>query len=102
MQYVISTQTIENYGAHAEDGKFSSGNAYWKFKGGTDYIVSGLDRIADAAAFVMAKAGENSLGYKEFPIEMQTYEEWEAKLSDLSTDYQEFLMESAKHVNPAN
>jgi hypothetical protein len=61
-----------------------------------------LDRIQDATAYVAALCIENSLGYKEFPIEMQTYEEWEAKLSDLSTDYQEFLMEQAKHVNPAN
>ena len=52
--YVISTQTLENYGAHSEDGKHSSGNAYWKFKGGNDYIVSTLDRIQDAAAFVAA------------------------------------------------
>ena len=97
--FVISTQTIENYGAHAGDGKFSSGNAYWKFKGGTDYIVSGLDRIADAAAFVMAKAGENSLGYKEFPIEMQTYDEWVAKLPE-DEEYREFLTKTARRVSP--
>jgi len=102
MQFVISTQTIENYGAHSEDGKFSSGNAYWKFKGGTDYVVSGLDRIQDATAYVAALCIENSLGYKEFPVKMQTMQEWEAELSELSTDYQEFLLEQAKHVNPAN
>ena len=99
MQFVISTQTIENYGAHCEDGKFANGNAYWKFKGGTDYIVSGLDRIADAAAFVMAKAGENSLGYKEFPIEMQTYDEWVAKLPE-DEEYREFLTKTARRVSP--
>jgi hypothetical protein len=99
MQFVISTQTIENYGAHCEDGKFANGNAYWKFKGGSDYIVSGLDRMADAAAFVMAKAGENSLGYKEFPIEMQTYEEWVAKLPE-DEEYREFLMKTARRVSP--
>lgn len=98
--FVISTQTLENYGAHSEDGKFSSGNAYRKFKGGTDYVVSGLDRIQDATAFVAAMCIENSLGYKEFPVKMQTMEEWEAELGELSTDYQEFLMEQAKHVNP--
>ena len=102
MQFVISTQTLENYGAHCEDGKFSSGNAYWKMKGGTDYIVSGLDRIQDAVAYVAALCIENSLGYKEFPVEFRTQAEWEAELAELSTDYQDFLIESAKRVNPAN
>ena len=54
MKYVISTQMLENYGAHSENGKFKDGNAHWKFKGGTDYIVSGLDRPANAVAFVCA------------------------------------------------
>ena len=100
MQFVISTQTLENYGAHCEDGKFSSGNAYWKMKGGTDYIVSGLDRIQDAVAYVAALCIENSLGYKEFPVEFRTHAEWEAELAELSTDYQDFLIESAKRVDP--
>ena len=100
MQFVISTQTLENYGAHCEDGKFSSGNAYWKMKGGTDYIVSGLDRIQDAVAYVAALCIENSLGYKEFPVEFRTMQEWEAELAELSTDYQDFLIESAKRVDP--
>ena len=102
MQFVISTQTLENYGAHCEDGKFSSGNAYWKMKGGTDYVVSGLDRIQDAVAYVAALCMQNNLGYKEFPVEFRTQAEWEAELAELSTDYQDFLIESAKRVNPAN
>ena len=67
MKFAIHTQTLENYGAHSEDGKFSSGNHYWKFKPGTTYIVSDVDRIQDAAAFVMAAFSENGLGWKEFP-----------------------------------
>ena len=27
MAYVVSTQILENYGSHCEDGKFSSGNS---------------------------------------------------------------------------
>ena len=99
MKYVISTQYIENYGAHSERGTYARNQHCWKFKGGTDYIVSGLERIADAAAFVMAKAGENSLGYKEFPIEMQTYEEWVAKLPE-DEEYREFLTKTARRVSP--
>ena len=52
--FAIHTQTLENYGAHSESGKYSDGNAYWKFKSGTTYIVSDVERLQDAVAFVMA------------------------------------------------
>ena len=51
MTYAVHMQTLENYGAHDEDGKFENGNAYWKFKGGDTYLVSGVDSPADAMAF---------------------------------------------------
>ena len=97
--FVITTQFLENYGAHCEDGKFASGNAYWKMKGGTDYIVSGLDRIQDAVAFVAAIVMENGIGAKEFPVEWKTYAEWERDLPE-DTEYREFLLEQAKRVDP--
>ena len=100
MKFVISTQYLENYGAHCEDGKFSSGNAYWKMKGGSDYIVSDLDRVQDALAFVMARFGTNDLSQKEYPTAYRTMEEWEAELAELSTDYQDFLIGQAKEVSP--
>ena len=50
MTYKVHTQTLENYGAHCESGKFEDGNAYWKFKGGTTYVVTGVDRLQDAVA----------------------------------------------------
>ena len=99
IKFVVSTQFLENYGAHAEDGKFSSGNAYWKMKGGTDYIVSGLDRIQDAVAFVAAKEMHNSIGAKEFPVEWKTYDQWLAELPE-DEDYREFLMEQAVELDP--
>ena len=98
--FVIKTQILENYGAHCEDGKFSSGNAYWKMKGGTDYLVYGLDRIQDAVAYVAALCMENSLGWKEFPVEFLTEAEWEAQLSDYDDEYQEFIYSQVRHVNP--
>ena len=98
-KFVISTQFLENYGAHCEDGRFASGNAYWKMKGGTDYIVSGLDRIQDAVAFVAAKEMHNSIGAKEFPVEWKTYEEWLLTLPE-DEDYREFLMEQAVELDP--
>ena len=101
MKFVISTQYLENYGAHCEDGKCSSGNAYWKFKNGTDYIVSGLTRIQDAVAFVMAKFGDNDLYGKEFPIKFQTFEQWEDELEAMDdSEYRDFIAGQAKEVSP--
>jgi hypothetical protein len=97
--FVITTQFLENYGAHSEDGKFSSGNAYWKMKGGSDYLVQDLDRVQDAVAFVMAAFSENGLGAKEFPVEWQTEAEWIAKLPD-DADYRDFLKEQVMVVSP--
>jgi len=100
MKFVISTQYLENYGAHCEDGKFSSGNAYWKMKGGSDYIVSDLDRVQDALAFVMAMFGTNDLSQKEYPTAYRTYDEWQDELAEESDDYREFLEGLAKEVSP--
>ena len=100
MKFVISTQYLENYGAHCEDGKFSSGNAYWKMKGGSDYIVSGLTRVQDAIAFVMAKFGTNDISQKEYPVMFRTYDEWQAELAEESDDYREFLIGQAQEVCP--
>ena len=80
--FIVNTQTLENYGAHCEDGKFASGNAYWKFKGGDTYLVEDLDRPQDAMAFVAALVMENDLGYKEFPQDVMTVTEWEKTLPD--------------------
>lgn len=99
MKFVVTTQFLENYGAHCESGKFADGNAYWKMKGGTNYAVSGLDRIQDAVAFVAALAMENSVYAKEFPVEWKTWEEWAMDLPE-EEDYKEFLLEQLKEVDP--
>ena len=75
MKFVVTTQFLENYGAHCESGKFVDGNAYWKMKGGVEYAVSGLDRIQDAVAFVAALAMQNSVYAKEFPVEWKHMED---------------------------
>lgn len=97
--FVITTQFLENYGAHCEDGRFASGNAYWKMKGGTDYLVTGLDRIQDAVAFVAAKVMANEIGYKEFPVEWKTESEWFDDLPD-DEEYRDFLLEQVVRVSP--
>jgi hypothetical protein len=91
---------MENYGAHCEDGKFASGNAYWKMKGGDTYIVSGLDRVQDAIAFVAAISMDNGIGAKEFPTHWTTWDEWMTELEDDSEDYREYQIERAIEVDP--
>jgi hypothetical protein len=97
--FVITTQFLENYGAHSESGKFRDGMAYWKMKGGTDYLVTGLDRIQDAVAFVAALSIENGVGAKEFPVDWKTESEWLDDLPD-DEDYREHILDQLQRVNP--
>ena len=102
MKYVITTQYLENYGSHCEDGTYKNENHYWKFKSGTDYIVTGLDRLPDAVAFVQASLHNhgNCIHIKEFPRVWRTFEEWEQELSELESDYEACLRETAKRLDP--
>lgn len=95
--FIVTTQALENYGAHCESGKFADGNAYWKFKSGTDYMVEGLDREQDAMAFVAAIGIENGIGWKEFPSEVMSVEEW---LDGCDDEYREFKLKYVKRVSP--
>jgi hypothetical protein len=105
--YVVTTTALENYGAHCESGKFVDGNAYWKFKSGTDYLVEGLDRPQDAMAFVAAIGMDNGIGWKEFPNEVMTLAEYrKTHFNDLESDfdreYYDFKMQYMKRVNPSD
>ena len=101
-KFIVSTQGLENYGAHQDSGKFADGSAYWKFKSGTDYLVSGLERAQDAMAFVASFGMDNGIGWKEFPVEVQTVEEWEAQFhSDFDTEYLDFKREYLVAVDPS-
>ena len=95
--FYITTQTLENYGAHCESGRWADGTTYWKMKGGSDYIISGVDRIQDAVAFVAAISMENGIGYKEFPTH------WEEVDSGFETDFEKSQKEYDGEVAfPAN
>ena len=67
---LITTQLIENYGAHNGSGKFADGEACWKFKGGYQYIVSTDNpRQANAVAFLAAYLyDKNTTGWKELML----------------------------------
>jgi hypothetical protein len=101
--FVVSTQGLENYGAHAASGKFAAGEAYWKFKSGTDYLVTGLDRPQDAMAFVAAIGIENGIGWKEFPSEVVTLEEFRSEFDmtdEFDREHYEFKMSIMQKVDP--
>ena len=101
--FVVTTQGLENYGAHCESGRHADGHAYWKFKSGTDYLVTGLTRPQDAMAFVASFGLENSIGWKEFPSEVVTLEEFrnEFDMSDeFDREHYEFKMGIMVKVDP--
>ena len=101
--FIVTTQTLENYGAHCESGKFSDGQNYWKFKGGDTYLVEDLDREQDAVAFVAALVMENGIGYKEYPSSVMTVQEWAADLPDDAGEIQscrDYYLSNVKRVSP--
>ncbi len=79
---LISTQCLENYGAHTENGKFEDGNAYWKFKGGDRYIIStNSSQVANAVAFLSAYLHKNQDVYgKEIIVDHEVIcDDWESE-----------------------
>ena len=104
IKFVVTTQGLENYGAHCESGRHADGHAYWKFKSGTDYLVSGLTRPQDAMAFVAAIGIENGIGWKEFPVEVKTFDEFKAEFGHLddefNREYFDFKMSIMREVDP--
>jgi hypothetical protein len=101
--FIVTTQVLENYGAHAESGKFADGQNYWKFKGGDTYLVEDLDREQDAVAFVAALVMDNGIGYKEYPSAVMTVMEWADDLPDDAGEPQscrDYYLSQVKRVSP--
>lgn len=55
MKLVIYTQYRENYGAHSWDGEGECPQ-YWKNKGGSTYVVAGIEPDPEAIAKFVPKA----------------------------------------------
>jgi hypothetical protein len=64
--HTVTTQYMENYGAHDSSGKFKDGKNFWKFKGGTTYVVTGAETLSNAVAFIASIATENNIFCKEY------------------------------------
>ena len=98
-KFVIQTQYLENYGAHTGNGSFKAGGFWWKFKGGSDYLVSGFDRMQDAVAYIAEKyCAVLDVGGKEFPSKWDTYEGWLESIQDYDQDYKDFLVKLLHEV----
>jgi len=101
--FYVTTQCLENYGSHCHSGKFSDDSHCWKFKTGTDYIVSGLYKHQDAMAFVASICMYNGIGWKEFPSECITVCEWNAKWdmdNPNDVEYRDFKLKYVERVDP--
>ena len=96
--FIVSTQFLENYACHEADGKFDSGNYYWKYKSGSDYLVSGFEREQDAMAYIAhTECKVDDYGI-ESVVGVKTAHEWSADLlaGDSSDDYKQFLVDCLK------
>jgi len=66
MMFVIRTQFMENYGAHDWDGTGECPQ-HWKFKGGSEYKITGVDPTADPQDYINIAGVEfSSEGAREY------------------------------------
>ena len=100
MKLLITTQVYENY-AWNEDGSLGTGDdAYWKAKGGNDYVIKQF-RGGDEAATAMVMAirdriEESNDGYREHIVD------WEIVEDDYLTQFERDQLEyEGKIVYPA-
>jgi hypothetical protein len=85
---LISTQVLENYGAHDWDGE-GEVPQYWKAKGGRDFRFNFTD-YSNVTEFVMAIRGQietNSEYYREFIID------WSVVENDYLTEFERDQLE---------
>jgi len=73
MMLVIRTQFMENYGAHDWDGKGECPQ-YWKFKGGSEYKLTGVDSTSDIQDYINLADVEYSNEYAREYILSATFE----------------------------
>ena len=71
LNLIIQTQYKENYAAHDEDYVHGVSEPYWKFKGGSSYLITDIDFInteyleglVNETAFIHSYEGEASMEY---------------------------------------
>jgi len=89
MKLLITTQNLENYGAHDWDG-VGECPQYWKAKGGSDYVVKNFTNFNNTTEVVMALRGqieEDSEYYRSFIID------WEVVADDYLTEFEQMQLD---------
>ncbi len=89
MKLLITTQVYENY-AWREDGTIGTGaEAYWKAKGGSEYVIRNIDinRVQELAESATAKVEQASDYYTETVIG------WEVVADDYLTEFERDQLE---------
>jgi hypothetical protein len=90
MKVVIYTQVYENY-AWNEDGTIGKGpDAYWKAKGGDEYIVRDIETEVDATAAVMVLREQIEKANDYFA---ETIVDWDLVDNDFLTQFERDQLE---------
>lgn len=71
LNLIIQTQYKENYAAHNEDYVHGVSESYWKFKGGSTYLITDVDflnteylqGLVDATAFIHSYENSSAMEY---------------------------------------
>ena len=97
---LITTQILENYGAHAWDGQGVCPQQ-WKAKGGNDYVVKGVELDEDYEWFdsmveqvfagVQSQVEQYDMFYQEYMLSMQVVDD--AFLAEYDASLAEYEME---------
>ena len=87
---LITTQVYENY-AWNEDGSLGTGDkAYWKAKGGNDYVVKKFKDLNRVTETVMALRGQIEQDNDAF---RETIIGWEVVADDYLTEFEKSQLE---------
>ena len=87
MKLVIRTQYMENYGAHDWDGKGTCPQ-YWKFKGGSEYMITGVNPNQDFETIVeIANVEFSDIGAREYIIS------WSVEPDTYMSDFEKSQLE---------
>jgi hypothetical protein len=92
MMLVIRTQFMENYGAHDWDGTGTCPQ-YWKYKGGSEYKITGVDTTADPQDYInLANVEFSCEGAREYILG------YSFEADDYLSDFEKSQLEYDGHI----
>lgn len=92
MMFVIRTQFMENYGAHDWDGQGECPQR-WKYKGGSEYKITGVDATADPEDYInLANVEFSSDGAREYIVN------YSFEADNYLSDFERSQMEYDGHI----